>query len=256
MTELWWITNLLYHPPPGHASLLHLEKVDKLEASIVAPGHPPILVVAAHPTGTLLPRLIPVADTGARDVAAGETVDCSDVPSAQTEVPDASGMPDGRQRHPCEDESETGTAAVTAAVGAIGLQDEASVDGGNRERRVRFSDEMGSDGGRDSGGDHDGAQDGDADEGMQEEEEEELGREEVARILSENFLAGLEKGVDYRSVDEDERLDDLDQLSRDEVRFGSPLAFSLLLLLHCQAFWAMSVSSSSHPVFVLPDKTR
>lgn len=44
------------------------------------------------------------------------------------------------------------------------------------------------------------------------------GREEVARILSERFLAGGEEGVDYRAVDDDERLDDLEQLARDEVR--------------------------------------
>lgn len=42
------------------------------------------------------------------------------------------------------------------------------------------------------------------------------GREEVARILSERFLAGGEEGVDYRAVDDDERLDDLEQLARDE----------------------------------------
>ncbi|CAM9952770.1 unnamed protein product, partial [Sphacelaria rigidula] len=42
------------------------------------------------------------------------------------------------------------------------------------------------------------------------------GREGVARILSERFLAGEEEGVDYREVDGDDRLDDLDQLERDE----------------------------------------
>ncbi|CAN0023677.1 unnamed protein product [Ectocarpus fasciculatus] len=164
------------------------------------------------------------ADTGARDVAAGETVDCSDVPEATSPqagvagASNASGMPDGQQRHPRKGEAESSTEAVTAAVGAIGLQDDANradVDG----RRVRFLDEMGSDSGAESGGDDDRGQDGDGDEGMHEEEEEEedeVGREEVARILSERFLAGLEEGVDYSSVDEDERLDDLDQLSRDE----------------------------------------
>ncbi|CAM9453761.1 unnamed protein product [Ectocarpus sp. 13 AM-2016] len=164
------------------------------------------------------------ADAGARDVAAGETLDSSDVPevaSPQAEVrgvPNASGMPDDRERYACEDDMDASAAAVTAAVGAIGLQDDvkkADVDG----RCVRFSDEMGSDGGGGSGGEDDGARDGDGDDGMheeEEEEEEEVGREEVARILSERFLAGLEQGVDYRSVDGDERLDDLDQLSRDE----------------------------------------
>ncbi|CAN0042460.1 unnamed protein product [Ectocarpus sp. 8 AP-2014] len=166
------------------------------------------------------------ADAGARDVAAGETVDSSDVPEAAspqaevTAVPNASGMPDGRERHACEGDVDASAAAVTAAVGAIGLQDDGKkaddVDG----RRVRFSDEMGSDGGGGSGGEDDRARDGDGDDGMheeeEEEEEEEVGREEVARILSERFLAGLEQGVDYKSVDGDERLDDLDQLSRDE----------------------------------------
>ncbi|CAM9642517.1 unnamed protein product, partial [Choristocarpus tenellus] len=43
------------------------------------------------------------------------------------------------------------------------------------------------------------------------------GREEVARVMAERFLSGAEAGVDYTAVDGDERLDDLEQLSRDQV---------------------------------------
>lgn len=55
------------------------------------------------------------------------------------------------------------------------------------------------------------------------------GREEVARILWERFLDGKEEGVDYRAVDADERMDDLDQLAQDEVspfRLQNVVAFA------------------------------
>lgn len=118
---------------------------------------------------------------------------------------------------------------------AVGVHEAAvgndAVVGGGDVRRVRFVDERGVDLGsvEDRGGgddlnrsDPDYMQEEEEEQEEGQEEEEEAvggeGREEVARILSERFLAGLEKGVEYRSVDEDERLDDLDQLSKDEVR--------------------------------------
>ena len=202
-----------------------------------------------HQTGAL-------ADAGAPHVRPGATVDLSHIPPAHSTRAGASPRPPrasntgafaGQKGSP-DDEMDTSTAAVTAAVGAIGIgggpADETDgvadigADGGessgDREnggsgagaRRVRFVDERGVDlGGEEADGDSDSMQQEEEDEEEEAEGEEEdgeegvgAGREEVARILSERFLAGLEEGVNYTSVDEDERLDDLDQLSRDEVR--------------------------------------
>lgn len=182
---------------------------------------------------------------------AGETIDFCDVPatsSTQKAAPGLHSAPtdvSATQEQEAEDDiEEASTAAVTAAVEAIGIRDDGGtvgaddaavgtdiMDGAGDVRRVRFVDERGVD--LDSVDDRRGGHDrnGSDPDYMQEEEEEEeheeeeggvggAGREEVARILSERFLAGLEKGVDYRSVDEDERLDDLEQLSRDEVWYA------------------------------------
>ncbi|CAM9551310.1 unnamed protein product [Hapterophycus canaliculatus] len=166
---------------------------------------------------------------GAQDVQAGEDVDCSDVPSAAAATtlggPNFSGgvraRRDRRRQEDDEDGDDMGAgdaAEVTAAVAAIGIHESAS-DGGREgeanveRRRVRFAEEEG------ESEDDDVMQEGGGGDGGEEEEEEEEtegGRDEVARILSERFLSGLEEGVDYRTVDDDERLDDLDQISRDE----------------------------------------
>lgn len=192
------------------------------------------------------------ADPGARDLMAGETVDFCDVPATSTQTPVATGVLSGsagvpapQERDPEDGAEEASTAAVTAAIEAIGIRDDGdavggvdvvvvgkdSAGGGGDGRRVRFVDERGVDldsvEGRGGGDDQNNSdavymQEEEEDEEEGQEEEEEAvgggGREQIARILSERFLAGLEKGVDYRSVDDDERLDDLEQLSRDEVR--------------------------------------
>lgn len=191
-----------------------------------------------------------VADTEqAQEVEAGEDVDCSDVPAA-TPTPSATsgapefsgGVPARRERRRAKEDKngdvmdETDAAEVTAAVAAIGIGgDTAGRDGhrgaadGGREggangegRRVRFAREEEAsdddDGDGDDPDDDSMREDGGEDSEEEEEETEGGGRDEVARILSERFLSGLERGVDYGAVDGDERLDDLDQLSRDEVR--------------------------------------
>lgn len=107
--------------------------------------------------------------------------------------------------------SDTDTVGVTAAVEACRIQDgqkegdrsNSRSDGVGSERHVRFS----------------GIMDVPDDEGVVREEEDDMeeGREEIVRILWERFLAGEEEGVDYADVDGDDRLDDLDQIARDEV---------------------------------------
>lgn len=106
---------------------------------------------------------------------------------------------------------DTDTAGVTAAVEACRIRDgeeeddrnHSRSDGVGSERRVRFS----------------GIGDIPDDEGVGREEDGDMeeGREEMVRISWERFLAGEEEGVDYADVDGDERLDDLDQIARDEV---------------------------------------
>lgn len=133
--------------------------------------------------------------------------------------PDPGNVREGssRARYTPSDASSRGnpdsdTAEVTAAVKACRIRDgqeegdrsDSRSDGVSSERRVRFSDV------------------GDAldDEGvgMEEDGNVEGGREEMVRVLWERFLAGEEEGVDYADVDGDERLDDLDQIARDEVK--------------------------------------
>ncbi|CAN0169118.1 unnamed protein product [Scytosiphon promiscuus] len=192
---------------------------------------------------------------GARDVEAGEDVDCSDFPPASPTRTPTPGVPDvsrgvpaiGDGQRPDEDADVDGmdtsdAAEVTAAVAAIGIQDSSgdgrdtvgedgggrADDGGGRQgdadgrhRRVHFAQGVGEDEEEGDDGDDD-SEDAMQEDGEEDSEEEEGvegtegGRDEVARILSERFLSGLEKGVDYRGVDGDERLDDLEQLSRDE----------------------------------------
>lgn len=177
------------------------------------------------------------------DVETGETVDLSSIPASS---PATSA---GSRSVPNEVRSLAGrntdnAAAVTAVVDAFGIRDSDNI-GGNLEhdggvRRVHFVDEYGEELGgcrgygqadRDStheedreGGEEGSAEEeSDEDEGDEDEEEEERdrrrveGRAEVVRILWERFLAGDERGVDYKNVDGDLRLDDLDQLARDEV---------------------------------------
>lgn len=157
------------------------------------------------------------------DVAAGATVDTSDLPASPPAAVSRMRSPKG------DNDGDSSTAAVTAAVEAFGIRDGGG-EGGEGEGgdvvaeekhrvRVRFVDEEGVLLEEEEEKEEEG-------EGEEEEEEEDDnmeggaragGREEVARILSERFLAGEEEGVDYKDVDGDERLDDLDQLERDEV---------------------------------------
>lgn len=185
-------------------------------------------------------------------VNAGEMVDVSDVPAASPAK--AAGVPVGRSGGVLVRSDGRGgdtTLDITAAVEAFGIggrrdsshascpgnadaaNGKRDVSGGDGEsvrdepRRVRFVDESGldSDGGRDKNQERESdlmqeenqVEGGDEEEGEAEEAGREGGRAEVARIMSERFLAGKVPGVNYKDVDEDERLDDLEQIASDEV---------------------------------------
>ncbi|CAM9582386.1 unnamed protein product, partial [Laminaria digitata] len=156
------------------------------------------------------------------DVPAGATVDVSNLPASSAAA--ISGVP---SRDNDDDDGDSITAAVTAAVEAFGIGDGGGEEDPSRAR-VRFVDQEGAvlEGGLQDDEEEemeDGEREGRGGEEEEEEEDDEMecgvragGREEIARILSERFLAGEEEGVDYKDVDRDERLDDLDQLARDE----------------------------------------
>lgn len=173
------------------------------------------------------------------DVAAGATVDVSNLPASPPAV--VSTLPSRG-----DDDGDNSTAAVTAAVEAFGIRDrggEGEGGGGGEGAgvvaeethrvRVRFVDQEGVVLEEEEPEEEEEEGEG---EGEEEEEDDDMeggvragGREEIARILSERFLAGEEEGVDYKDVDGDERLDDLDQLARDEV--GRELMTTLAYLL-------------------------
>lgn len=191
-----------------------------------------------------------VACRGTSEVAPGEDIDLSDVPE-ETSSPHPAMATSTTGGEETKLRGADATAAVTAAVEACTIactaqaareHDDGAEHSSGGTRRVRFVE-----GGREKDGslsesgldqteqgkEGEEEEESDSSDGMHQDEEEAEedggaegsrswgrpgGREEVARILSERFLAGGEEGVDYRAVDGDERLDDLDQLARDEVR--------------------------------------
>ena len=121
--------------------------------------------------------------------------------------------PDGVQRDRRFTFAE-GTADGEGDAGGAGREDRP--DGVQRDRRVTFAEGT-VDGGQDQNAPDAGDVQVEEEEIQEEEGDREGGREEIARILWERFLDGEEEGVNYTDVDGDERLDDLDQIDRDEV---------------------------------------